>query len=126
MTYYEISTDNKIMRSCAENENIIRGERGDSELSYEKVESILNMPASYKEHVETSIDTLLFNNPSFKKYAQYNYYTEGTVDFNLQPRKIAISNDIKINYKDDLYSKITLSAYNKIQIREVDNDSNIY
>jgi hypothetical protein len=125
MTYYEIFTDDKIMRSCAENENIIRGERGDSELSYEKIENILKMPDSYKQHVETSIDTLLFNNPSFKKYAQYSYYTEGTVDFNLQPRKIDNSKEIKINYKEDLDNKIKLSAYKNIQIREIDQDCNI-
>jgi hypothetical protein len=120
MTMYEISTDDKVIRSCAENESIFRGERGDSELSYDKINKLLEMPDSYRNHLDAGIDAILFSNSSFKKYASYNYYTEGSVDFNLQPRKLDVSNQINYSYKEDLYKRLPLSM--NINYREVDRN----
>jgi hypothetical protein len=124
MTLYEVNTEDKILRSCAENESIIRGERGDSEMAFDKIKGILELPASYKLHIETSVDTVLFNNPSLKKYAGFNSYQESSIDYNLQPRKVNIG-PMKLkesNYPADLYKLLPLSLYNNIPIRELDEN----
>jgi hypothetical protein len=120
MTMYEINIDDKVMRSCAENENVFRGERGDSELCYDKISKILEMPESYKNHIDSGIDAIMFSNPSFKKYANYNYYTEGSIDFNLQPRELDVSNQIDYSYKNDIYRKLPLTL--NLNYREVDRN----
>jgi hypothetical protein len=115
------------MRSCAENECVIRGERGDSEMAFDKIKCILGLPDSYKSHIETSIDTILFNNPSLKKYAGFNDISESQLDYNLQPRKVNIDHNklTESNYACDLYKLLPLSLYNNIPIRELDEHCNI-
>lgn len=114
------------MRSGAENENPIRGERGDSEQCFDKIISLLEMPKSYKNHIETKIDTLLFNNPSLKKYCQYPETNETSIDYNLQPRVIDTSDYLKnvlsagFNYQNDIYNKLPLTIYENIQLREIE------
>jgi hypothetical protein len=131
MTLYEISTQEKILRSCGENEHVIRGERGDSELAFDKVLHLAEMSETYSKHVETKIDTLLFNNPSFKKYASYTSYPETGIEYNLQPRSL-IDNTNRYqsqellgesNYYYELNSRLSLSIYENIKIREIDNSS---
>jgi hypothetical protein len=134
MTLYEISTQEKTLRSCGENEHVIRGERGDSEMSFDKVLHLVEMSESYTKHVETKIDTLLFNNPSFKKYASYTSYPESSIEYNLQPRNlIKNSKDYESQglqgestYKYELHSRLPLSIYEHMNIRELDNSSKIY
>jgi hypothetical protein len=121
MTLYEIKTDDKVLRSCAENESVIRGERGDSELAFDKISSLLAIPESYKTHIETTMDTLLFNNPSLKKYAPYESFNESSLDYNLQPRKLGADHiDTQSYYKENLYNILPLSLYNTLPIRELD------
>ncbi len=128
MTLYEISTQDKVLRSCGENEHVIRSERGDSEMAYEKVLNLIEMPESYTKHIETKIDTLLFNNPSFKKYASYSPFNETSIEYNLQPRSL-IKNNIdsdspfESTYTYELHSKLPLSIYEHLNIRELDNSS---
>jgi flagellar biosynthesis regulator FlaF len=122
MTLYEINTSDKIMRTCAENEQAIRGERGDSEMAFDKIINLLEMPESYKQHIHTKIDTLLFNNPSFKKFVSFNNFTENSIDYNLQPRTIDHKEDIHFNYSNELYSKLPLSIYENLPIREIENN----
>ncbi len=126
ISLYEVPTDDKVLRSGSENENPIRGERGDSEQSIEKISSLLDMPKTYKFHIETKIDTLLFNNPSLKKYSQYPEYNEASMDYNLQTRYIDTSDYLKnvfsagFNYQNDIYNKLPLTIYENIQLREVE------
>jgi hypothetical protein len=96
-------------------------------LSFDKILNIVEMPSSYKNHIETKIDSLLFKNPSMKKYVQYNGYSENTIEYNLQPRNInnnAIEN-LHSNYSNELYKKLPLSIYENLQMREVDNYRNL-
>jgi hypothetical protein len=123
MTLFEISTEDKILRTCAENEDPIRGSRGDSEMAFEKLSSLIEMPISYKKHIQTGIDTLLFNNPSFKKFAPYITFTENAIDFNLQPRLIPYEDDFYSNFYNELYNKLPLSIYENVNLKEIDNYS---
>jgi hypothetical protein len=127
MTLYEISTHENVMRTCADYESVIRGERGDSELAYDKLLSnnIIDMPESYRHHVSTTIDTLLISNPAFKKYSNYSKYTESGTDYNLQPRIINTKANLLSSYGNDLYRKLPLSIYENIPQYELDNHSNI-
>lgn len=127
MTLYEVSTIDKVMRSCAENEQTIRGERGDSELAFDKLVGVIEMPDSYKNHVYTSIDSVLFKNPSFKKYADYTYFNETALDYNLQPRNILDKNELFFsNYANELYKKLPLSYFDNVPLRELDSNCNLY
>ena len=123
ISLYEVSTDDKILRSGAENENPVRDERGDSEQNIDIILNLLEMPNSYKNHIETNIDSLLFNNPSFKKYNQYSQNNECALDFNLQSRHIDTSDYFQnvstgFNYQNDIYSKLPLTIYDKVEIKE--------
>jgi hypothetical protein len=131
MSLYEISTEDKQLRSCSEYENVIRSERGDSELSIDKIMGIIEMPESYKNHFEVKSDALLSNNPYLKKYAQLNPFNENAIEYNLQPinpydnpyylENRLVSNS---NYANDLYSRLPLSIYDNYAIRDMDNYSN--
>ena len=121
---YEVSTDDKVLRSGAENENPVRDERGDSEQNIDKIMNLLEMPNSYKNHIETKIDSLLFNNPSLKKYNQYTQNNECALDYNLQSRHIDTKDYFQnvssagFNYQNDIYNKLPLTIYDNVQIRE--------
>lgn len=130
MTLYEISTEDKLLRNCAENENSIRGERGDSELSIDKIMGIIEMPESYRNHFKVKSEALLFNNPSLKKYAEFNPFNENAIEYNLQPhsklynyhnnnRNLTYSS----NYANELYNRLPLSVYDNYAIRDMDNYS---
>lgn len=129
---YEISTEDKVLRSGAEYENPIRGERGDSEQTFEKILNLLEMPQSYTKHVETKIDTLLFNNPSLKKFCQYPEYNESSFDYNLQPRIFDTSDYLNnvskagFNYQNDIYNKLPLTIYENIQVREIEKSTVLF
>jgi hypothetical protein len=111
------------MRTCAENESFIRGERGDSEMNMDKILTLMEMPDTYSNHIETKIDTLLFNNPTLKKYVEYNPYPETAIEYNLQPRVIPDTNEFQSSYANDIYLKLPLSIYENIPIRELDSSS---
>jgi len=129
---YEISTEDKVMRTCVENENITRGERGDSEISIDKIMGLIEMPVSYRNHTMTKSETLLFNNPALKKYAQFNNYHENSIQFNLQPINLNYPNDYtgginyNSNYANELYSKLPLSIYDNYAVRDLDNSSILF
>jgi hypothetical protein len=118
------------LRSCAENENYLRGERGDSELTIDKIMGIIEMPESYKNHLEVKSETLLFNNPSLKKCAQFNPFYENAIEYNLQPFS-NLNNDHNSNknmrndsnYANELYNRLPLSVYDNLAIRDLDNYS---
>lgn len=124
---YEISTEDKVFRNCAENENSIRGERGDSELCLDKILGIIEMPENYKNHSNWKSETLLFNNPTLKKYAQFHTYYENAIDYNLQPiggyhSPINNSKDpYDSKYSNDLYNRLPLSVFDNLPIKEMDN-----
>lgn len=124
ISLYEVSTEDKVLRSGAENENPIRDERGDSEQNIDSIMNLLEMPNSYKNHIETNIDSLLFNNPSLKKYNQYSQKSECALDYNLQSRHIDTREYFQnvtstgFNYQNDIYNKLPLTIYDNVQIRE--------
>lgn len=127
LTLYEISTTDKLMRSCAENEHPIRQDRGDSEMEFDKLTSLLELPETLTQHLETSVETYLFNNPGIKKYADLRYYIEGSVDYNLQPCVIndsdRDSNTVSYsNYSNELFNKLPLTAP-EYHMRKLDNNS---
>jgi len=114
------------MRQGAESDYILRGERGTSELLYEKVSDLMDMPSSFRNHIDTQIDTLLFNNPSLKKYSEYNSYTETSLDYNLQNRTLPKNNDHFNHYTYDMTRTLPISIYDTLNYRELDNNSNQY
>ncbi len=86
------------------------------------------MPDTFKNHIDTSIDALLFNNPSLKKFVPYDTYTENSIDFNLQARFINNQdkdNLLYSNYANEIYNKHTLSVYENLPLREVENFSKL-
>ena len=85
-----------------------------------------------KNHLETKLDSLLFNNPSLKKYCQYPEYTESALDYNLQPRIVDTSDYLKnvfsagFNYQNDIYNKLPLTIYENIQLRELEKSNFLF
>ena len=129
ISLYEVSTEDKVLRSGAENENPVRDERGDSEQNIDTIMNLLEMPNSYKNHIETNIDSLLFNNPSFKKYNQYPAKNECYLDYNLQSRHIDTKDYLQnvssgFNYQNDIYNKLPLTIYDNVQIKEQEKSKN--
>ena len=127
---YEISTEDKVFRNCAENENSLRGERGDSELGLDKILGIIEMPENYKNHSNGKSETLLFNNPSLKKYAQFHSYYENAIDYNMQPivgYHPPLNNtkdSYNSKYASELYNRLPLSVYDNLPIKDMDTYSN--
>jgi hypothetical protein len=124
MTLYEVSTEEKTMRICGENEGIIRGERGDLDITYNNTQHLFEMPESFKSHIEHPNDALLFTNPNLKKFAGYNIYTETSIDYNLQARQIKeFEYEEKYrNYSYELYYKLNLSIFENMPIRSLDSN----
>ena len=82
------------------------------------------MPETNKNHIETSIETLLFSNPNLKKYASYKTYSESALEYNLQPRDLVIGYSKENHYSHyayDLNMKLPFSIYEFIPNRDLDN-----
>lgn len=130
MTLYEINTNDKVIRSCSENENTIRGERGDTINEDIHMNILSQMPNTYMEHCDANY--LLFNNPLLKKYIEYNPYVESSIDYNLQlnngntnnshsnSHSDSIQKSIHSNYQNELYDKLRLSNIDTFD-RNIDN-----
>lgn len=125
MTLFEVSTEEKLMRVCGENESTIRGERGDFDLNFENTQNLFNLPQALIHNIDHSRESLLFPNPYFKHYAGYNTYTETAIEYNLQPRDIRDFEyaDVHRNYSYELYNKLNFSVNENLPIRLLDNNS---
>jgi len=91
----------------------------------------MDMPTSFKNHIDTQIDTLLFNNPSLKKYAEFNPFPETSSDYNLQNRKLPKNNTDNVSnyynhYNYDMAKTLPLSIYDTLNYRELDNNSKLH
>jgi hypothetical protein len=126
MTLYEVSTEEKTMRVCGENEGALRGERGDLDLAFENTQHLFEIPENFKLHIDHPSDSLLFTNPNLKKFAGYNIFTETSIDYNLQPRLIKeFEYEEKYrNYSYELYNKLNFSIFENMPIRSLDSNCN--
>jgi hypothetical protein len=93
-------------------------------MEFGKIESLIEMPKTMKNHIETNIETLLFNNPGLKKYALYNTFYESAIEYNLQPRNLNmgyVKENHYSHYAYDMNMKIPFSIYDFLPNRDLDN-----
>ena len=128
LTQFDVNVGEKELRPSCESEELIRSERGDSEMTFEKNEKIFDLPDSFIEHTFAESSDLIFNNPSLKKFAistVLNKKSESDIDYNLQPRLLQSEYLPITNYQNETYMKIDIDYSNndRVKIRAIDNET---
>jgi len=128
MSLFEESTEGKLLRLGADNEGLIKGECGHPSIGLKETESLLSIPEILNYDPEPQIEDIIFNNPSLKKYAGYNSFTETSIDYYLKPMikkepktRYVTNGEHNSNYAFGLQS--TLNPNCKLRIKEISLNS---
>ena len=124
LTQFDINMGEKPFRPSCQSENLIRSERGDSELDPSKNEDLYEIADCHLKHLHSKPEDLIFNNPSLRKYTQLPLYNEVSLDYNLQPRLIKTAYSPISDYQRILYSIINYNyeEADNINIKLIESD----
>ena len=127
LTQFDMNLGEKKLRPACESENLIREDRGDSELDPLKHSEYFDIADSHLQHLFTEPEDLIFTNPVLKNYKVISNMSESSTDYNLQPRPIKECYVNNSSYQNDLYMDINISFTDndKIRTRTVDKE-NLY
>ena len=130
VTQFDVNLGEKNKRPAIESENLIRSERGDSELNpklNENTKDFYELAEQFCQHIYSEPYDLMFINPSLKNYinlSHNNIFTENSTNYNLQPRFVKRAYLNHSNYQTDFYMKFNLSYEDNenIKNRNIDNE----
>ena len=124
LTQFDINMGEKPFRPSCQSENLIRSERGDSELNPIKYENLFEISDCHLKHIFSNPEDLIFQNPILKKYSSLPLYNETSIDYNLQPRIMKNAYLPLSNYSNDIYMKINFNYEDseKINNKLIEND----
>jgi hypothetical protein len=109
LTQFDINMGEKPFRPSCQSENLIRSERGDSELNPSKYENLFEISDCHLKHIFSNPEDLIFQNPILKKYSPLPLYNETSIDYNLQPRIMKNAYLPLSSYSNDIYMKINFN-----------------
>ena len=129
LTQFDINTGTgeKTQRPSCESESTIRGERGDSEIAFEKIQELFELPSIFQEHIYTEPHDLAFTNSSLKKYVSISKPSETDVNFHIRPHMIENNFYTPLSsYQNDMYMKINFSysdtGKDNIKMQQIDKE----
>lgn len=129
LTQFDINTGTgeKTQRPSCETESTIRGERGDSEIAFEKIEELFELPSIFQEHIYTEPHDLAFTNSSLKKYVSISQPSETDVNYHIRPHIIENNFYTPLSsYQNDMYMKINFSysdtGKDNIKLQQIDKE----
>lgn len=124
ITQFDINLGEKTMRPGCNTDNLIRDERGDTEITFDKTSFLFEISDEFSKHINFQAEDIVFNHPGLKRYVSLNITTENSIDYNLQPKKYKTKEEKVSNYLNELYMKTNLSYCDNGQIpmKQIDDD----
>lgn len=96
-------------------------------MDYKKVYPLFNHEClqKYSHYAYVEREDLIFANPNLRKYTEYNYYTESSFDYNLQP-KILPPKESALNYGYLITDSLDVNMDGSIKRKELLSSGKFY